>query len=358
MKRARLGSDAVCCAAAACAGRRGFLRGALALGAAALPPLRKAAAASGADAARIDVHHHFATPDWVAAVSGRQRLNPRARAWVPAQSIEEMDRTGVASALLSITNPGLWFGDAPAAQRLARSCNESGARLVGDFPRRFGLFAALPMPDVDASLREIAHAYEQLGCDGVGLFTSYGERWLGHPAFAPVFEELNRRRAVVFVHPTAADCCGNLVPGLPASTIEYGTDTTRTIGSLLFSGAAARYPEIRFVFSHAGGTAPYLIYRLLRLERSLKDRAQRLPQGLLYELRKFHYDVAGAAHPVPLHALLELVPASQVLFGTDFPSGGGIGDAIRGLAACGFDAMTLRAIERDNAVRLLPRLNA
>lgn len=354
------GSRASCsCASGGCLSRRAFLGGAAALASASL--LSGGAARAKPAAAkpfRIDIHHHFATPDWVSAVSGRERLNPRARTWVPSRSIDEMDSTGVAASALSITNPGLWFGDAAASERLSRNCNEYAARLTSDIPGRFGMFAAVHMPDIDTTLREIAHAYDQLGCDGIGLFTSYGDRWLGHASFSPVFEELNRRRALVFVHPTAATCCGNLIDELPASTIEYGTDTTRAIGSLLFSGTAARYPDIRFVFSHAGGTAPYLIYRLLRLERNTKDGAQRLPAGLLHEIRKFHYDVAGAVHPIPLEALVKLVPVSQVLFGTDYPSGGGIADAVRGLAECGFEARALRAIERDNAIRLLPRLNA
>ena len=355
-------TPACMCVASGCFSRRGFLGGTLALGGAALLPgsgLRAQAAATDvAKPHRIDVHHHFATPDWVAAVSGRERLNPRTRTWTPARSIEEMDRNGVAAGMLSITNPGLWFGDAAATQTLARACNDVAARLARDYPGRFGVFAAMPMPDAEASLREIEYAYDQLKCDGIGLFTSYADRWLGNAAFSPVFEELNRRRALVFVHPTAASCCGNLIAELPASMIEYGTDTTRAIGSLLATGTAARYPDIRYIFSHAGGTAPYLIYRLLRLEQTLPEQAQRLPHGVLHELRKFHYDVAGAAHPLPLSALLKLVPVSQVLFGTDYPSAGGIADVLKGLAECGFDAATMRAIERDNAIRLLPRLNA
>lgn len=307
---------------------------------------------------RIDVHHHFNTPRWLAAVSTRERLNPRARDWTPAQSIEEMDRNGVATSMLSITNPGLWFGDNGATKSLCRDCNEKLAGLVSDHRPRFGSFAAMPLPDVDATLHEISFALDQLKCDGVGLFTSYGDKWLGDPAFNPVYEELNRRKALVFVHPTAPNCCGNLIPDVPASLIEYGTDTSRAIASLLFTGTAARFPDIRFIFSHAGGTAPYLILRFERLERTMKEREQRLPRGLLHELRKFHYDTALSTSPVTLGALLKLVPITQVLFGTDFPSGGNMADGVKGLAECGFSAGDLHAIERDNALRLLPRLTA
>jgi predicted TIM-barrel fold metal-dependent hydrolase len=163
---------------------------------------------------RVDVHHPFLSPAWVAEVAGHPLLNPANTKRTPAQSIEDMDRGQVAAAVISITNPGLWFGDQSVTNRLARECNDYGARLVQDFPTRFGLFASMPLPGVDATLREIEYAYETLKVDGVGLLTSYGDTWLGHPDYRPVMEEVNRRRAVVHVHPTAANCCRNLSCGL------------------------------------------------------------------------------------------------------------------------------------------------
>src|SRR5262247_50518 len=132
---------------------------------------------------RIDVHHHFAPPAWVAEVKGRPLLQTANTTWTPERSIEDLDRAGSAAAVISITNPGLWFGDPAATTRLARACNEYGAKLVQQYPARFGLFAAMPLPDVDATLKEIAFAYDALKVDGIGLFTSYGDRWLGNPAF-------------------------------------------------------------------------------------------------------------------------------------------------------------------------------
>src|SRR5690349_4268055 len=170
---------------------------------------------------RIDIHHHFAPPAWVTAVKGRPLLQPANTTWTPAKSIEDMDRGGVAAAMVSITNPGLWFGDAPMTRTLARACNDYGATLVRDHPARFGLFAAMPLPDVDGALREIAYALDTLKVDGIGLFTSYGDRWLGHADFRPVMEELHRRKAVVHVHPTAANCCRNLEYGVAPGSIEY-----------------------------------------------------------------------------------------------------------------------------------------
>jgi len=324
-------------------------RGVLAIAGAALAGGVRAQAAPH----RIDVHHHLSPPAYLDAVG--PQASPPTRNWTPARSLEDMDRAGVATAMLSITTPGLWFGDAAQAARLARACNEYAAGLVQAHPGRFGSFAALPLPDIDASLAEIAHALDVLKADGVTLFTSYGGKWLGDPAFAPVLEELNRRRAVVYTHPASAACCVDLVPGIPDPAIEFGTDTTRTIAQLLFSGAAARWPELRLIFSHAGGTMPFLIERFEFLARDPAMR-QRLAGGaVLPALRRFHYDTAQVSNPVAMGALLKLVPASQVVFGTDYPFRTSE-EHVRGLAGCGLEAEALRAIERDNALAMLPRL--
>ena len=210
--------------------RRQMLSGLLAsAGHAVLARAAGAQAASPAKPYRIDIHHHFAPPAWVTEVKGRPLLQPANTAWTPARSIEDMDRGGVAAAMVSITNPGLWFGDAPMTRRLARACNDYGATLVRDHPARFGLFAAMPLPDVDGTLREIEYAFDTLKADGIGLFTSYGDRWLGHADFRPVMEELHRRKAVVHVHPTAANCCRNLEYGVaPAASSTAPTRRARS----------------------------------------------------------------------------------------------------------------------------------
>ncbi|MEO5741170.1 MAG: amidohydrolase family protein, partial [Vicinamibacterales bacterium] len=300
---------------------------------------------------RIDIHHHFAPPAWIAEVKGRPLLQTANANWTPAQSIEDMDRGGVAAAVVSITNPGLWFGDATVTRRLARACNEYGAQLVQDHPTRFGLFAAMPLPDVDATLKEIEYACDTLKSDGVALLTSYGDTWLGNPAYRPVMEELNRRKAVVHVHPTAANCCRNLEYGAAPGSIEYGTDTTRAIIGVTFSGDAARFPDIRFIWSHAGGSAPFLAGRIEGGSRNLTDR---MPNGFMHEAKKFYYDTAGAVNRGALASLLQLVTASQVVFGTDFPPGGTSLEIAKALAEVGFfNGSDLSAIERENAMRLL-----
>jgi predicted TIM-barrel fold metal-dependent hydrolase len=311
---------------------------------------------AGARSQRIDIHHHFAPPAWIAEVKGRPLLQPANTAWTPEKSIEDLDRAGSAAAVISITNPGLWFGDNQATNRVARACNDYGAKLVQQYPKRFGLLAAMPLPDVDATLKEIAYAYDTLKVDGIGLFTSYGDKWLGNAAFRPVMEELNRRKAVVHVHPTAANCCRNLDYGTAPGSIEYGTDTTRAIIGVTFSGDTTRYPDIRFIWSHAGGSAPFLAGRI---DGGSRNAADRMPAGFIAEAKKFFYDTAGAANRGALASLLELVRPSQILFGTDFPPGGTNLAVAQTLASLGlFDPAALRAIERDNALRLLPRLNA
>ena len=305
---------------------------------------------------RIDVHHHFCPPEYHAAVSRHQPIVPILAGWSLQKSLDDMAAAGVATAILSITTPGFWWGDAAETRSLVRLCNDHGARLVADRPSKFGLFAALPLPDIDSSLKEIEYALDTLKADGIGLYTDYDMKYLGDPAFAPVLDELNRRKCVVYTHPVCPDCCKNLVPGIPEAAIEYGTDTTRTIASLVFSGAAARYGDIEFIFSHAGGTMPFLIERFDRLALHPVSRVN-MPHGVRHALAQFHYDTAQVANPSTLGCLLQIVAVSQVLYGTDFPFRTSI-EHVEGLAKCGFSPAELGAIERGNALELLPRFRA
>jgi predicted TIM-barrel fold metal-dependent hydrolase len=266
-----------------------------------------------------------------------------------------MDKGGIATSVLSLSSPGVWFGDADQARRLSRIVNDYGAMTARDHPGRFGLFGALPLPDIDGSLREIEYALDTVKADGIGLFTSYGDKWLGDASFAPVWTDLNRRKAVIYTHPITAACCGNLKNDVPAVMIEWATDTTRTVASLLFSGAAARYPDIRWIFSHGGGTMPFLLSRFVYQEATMKGKEHVLPKGLMYELKKFYYDTAQANSAPALAALLKVAPLSQILFGTDYPFRTSA-EVTGGLTAQRFPTKDLRAIERDNALRLLPEL--
>jgi predicted TIM-barrel fold metal-dependent hydrolase len=331
----------------------------LAAAALAGPILRPAPARAQAQAAapphRIDVHHHIAPPAYIAETRPLQM--PPTLAWSAEKSLDDMDKAGVAVAITSITTPGVWLGDDAQGRRLARACNEYAAKLAADHPGRFGMFAALPLPDTEGSLREIEYALDVLKAEGIGLFTSYRDKWLGDPAFDPVMEELNRRKAVVYTHPEAAVCCRGLLPGIHESVVEYGTDTTRAITRLLFSGAAARYRDIKWIFSHGGGTMPFLAERLIRAPLTYKHLAPAVPNGVLSELKRFYYDTAQAAYPPALAALTRLIPISQLLWGTDFPYRRGE-EYVQLLGEFGFSAEDLRRIDRDNALALLPRLRA
>jgi predicted TIM-barrel fold metal-dependent hydrolase len=335
--------------------RREFLAGVAALGATTVLPGGKSEAQMATTLPhRIDVHHHHTPPPYVAALTARNIPGP-VRDWTPDKSIADMDKAGVATAMTSITTPAVRFLDDAGARKLARECNEYSAKLATDSKGRFGSFAAMPMPYVDATLHEIAYALDTLKADGIALLTSYGDKWLGDPAFAPVMDELHRRKAVVYTHPTTANCCANLIPDVPESIIEWGTDTTRTIASLVFSGTAARCPDIRFIFSHGGGTMPFLAERFLRLPLVNKNVAARVPNGVEHELKRFYYDTAQASHPMALAALTKLIPVSQIVFGTDYPYRTAA-DHVKGLTAYGFSASDLAGIDRENALRLLPRL--
>ena len=303
---------------------------------------------------RIDVHHHHTPPPYLAAITARNITGP-VRDWTPEKSLADMDRAGVATALTSITTPALRFLDDADARKLARECNDYSAKLVAGGKGRFGMFAVMPMPHVDATLHEIAYALDTLKADGIGLLTSYGDKWLGDPAFAPVMEELNRRQAVVYTHPTTANCCGNLIPDVPDAIIEWGTDTTRTIASLVFSGTAARLRGVKFIFSHGGGTLPFLTERFVRLPLINKDLAPRVPNGVEHELKRFYYDTAQASHPYALASLTRLIPISQIVFGTDYPYRTAA-DHVKGLTDYGFSPPDLMAIDRGNAQRLMPQL--
>jgi len=305
---------------------------------------------------RIDVHHHLFPPAFVAGLvdSGHYLSRGIAKGWTPRVSIEDMDAAGVATAYTSITAPGF---DVVAPQRrvaATRECNEFGARMAVDHRGRFGLFASLPLPDVDASLKEIAYALDVLKADGIGLLTSYRDKWLGDPAFAPVMDELERRKVVVYVHPTTPDCCRNLMDGIPDWVIEFPVDTTRTIASLLFSGTIARCPNIRFIFAHLGGILPLVASHLTRAVEVDPKLASRTGKNIPEMLKAFHYDTALRANPGALKAALELIGVPQMLFGTDAPLRRSR-DQLQGLLDHGFSAQDLRRIECDNALALLSR---
>lgn len=335
-----------------------------AAGAAAALPHR--AIAQAANRPWVDVHHHYFPPPLMTAMNAWQakhKLAPIGRpvaGWSPARSVEEMDRTGIRTAILSLASTkNVWF-DVPKNQiaGLSRACNDYAAGMMRDYPGRFGLFASLPMPDVDASLKEIAYALDTLKADGIGLPTSFGDTWPGDPEFAPVWQELDRRGTMVMFHPYAPNCCMNIPRYVPESYIEYPYDTGRAALSLLFSGSLVRYRNVKWAFSHGGGAIPYLAGRIVNQSRTqTRELAQVAPNGVDAELKRLYYETANAAYKPTMDGLLDYVPLSQIMFGTDYPYLTGVQNR-DGLEALKLPAATLAAIQYQNAQRLLPRLRA
>ncbi len=358
--------------------RRGFLAGVAALGACELlSSSRLWSQAPAANPRRLDLHHHFASDRYKKRLTEVKRQGwDSFQGYTPEKALDAMDKAGVSTAFLSCSTPGVWLGDDFAPERdqaiaLARDMNEYARRLMTDHKGRFGLFATLPLPDVDASLREIEYAFDTLQADGVGLLTSYGNHWLGEKMFEPVFDELNRRGAVVYSHPTDAPCCHSLANANPA-TLEWLTDTARSIMSMVSNdpGAvggggrgrggpspATRYANIKFIWSHAGGALVGVASRVVG-NISAQDLARPAEaNSRLYHIRRFYYDTAGSANPILMQALAKLAGSSQIVLGSDFPFGGAapIVSIVQGLQTCGFNAEELRGIDRENAVRILPK---
>jgi predicted TIM-barrel fold metal-dependent hydrolase len=305
----------------------------------------------------IDVHHHVFPPEFVKATldSYSPQIRATVSAWTVEQSLAEMDRNGVSTAVVSMTSPGGWFGDVQRSRSLSRACNEYSAHLVRAYPRRFGFFAAIPLPDAGGSLREIGYALDTLKADGINVMTSYDGKYLGDPTFSPVFEELNKRRAVVHVHPSGLNSAMRIASGVPGQWAELPQETTRTILSLFVSGSVVRWRDIRFIFSHAGGTMPMLAGRIAQTTRLAEDFAARMPDGLEQELKRLRYDIAVSADRSAMSALRNLVPTSQIVFGGDYPFVS-IAATAGGMTNVGLSSVDLRAIGRDNALALFPQL--
>ena len=303
----------------------------------------------------IDCHHHIRPP-------GSPELIMRLMAkWSPEGAIAEMDDAGVRAGIIF---PGHILGPEAAARlALARRWNEFAADLTARFPGRFGLFASLPLPDVDAALAEIEYAGSNLHADGFGISTNYDDIWLGDEQLWPIYEALNARDAVVFVHPKDAPCCApdklsyhrDVMDG---SWIEWPMNTARTIISLMVSGTLRRFPRIQFIFCHGGGVIPLLVSRIEGFcgwphvgEEGLK---RLFPDGLRSELGKLNFECAQAYSATNVAALRSIVPDSQLLFGSDFPIFP-LAHAATQFADLELEQILRKKISNENAARLLPR---
>ena len=293
----------------------------------------------------IDVHHHFLPPRFVA--EQRDSIlyfarDPAVLDWTPARAVEQLDRFGIDTAYVSLGVPG---APEPA---LARACNEYAADLRRDHAGRFGVLASLPLPNVKAGLAELEYAFDQLGADGVGVLSNYGGRHLGDRLFAPLLDELDRRGAVVHVHPIAPPGCRGALPDYPDPFLEFPFDTTRTITSLLYAGALTRWPGISFIFSHGGGAVALLAQRIV----ALAQMTERVPDPLGQLSRRLYVDAVTTTSRSAFGAVSEFLGTDRIVFGSDYPYVP-IEATAGGLRGLGLDAGVLDAICAGNVLRLL-----
>ena len=237
--------------------------------------------------------------------------------WDATKALEDMDKFGVATSVMSVSEPGVHFGDDMQARALARDCNDYAAKLMADHPGRFGLFAILPLPDVDGALKEIEYAYDTLKADGIAFMTSYpypgkyqGNKYLGDPLFVPVMQELNRRKAICYTQPFRAEALINTLPDRKAQGFPLASDTTLTILSILENETAKKFPTS----ASSGRTAARWPTSPTARHR---DRTDGKPNERM-EIIKRYYDTAQLVMPWTLNAFTTLIPNSQVLFGSDY----------------------------------------
>jgi predicted TIM-barrel fold metal-dependent hydrolase len=304
----------------------------------------------------IDVHAHYVPPGYRAALVEHGHAQPDGFPQIPDWSAEEhvaaMDRLGIETSLLSISSPGVHLAGGPAARDLAREVNEAGRRAVVDHPGRFGLFATLPLPDIDAAIAEIAHCSDRLDVDGFTVLTNIGGTYLGDPAFEPVFRELDRRGARVFLHPTSPACWEQTSLGRPRPMLEFFFDTTRAVVDLVLNGTIARHPGIEVIVPHAGATLAMVADRISVFSLLLDVGPD---VDVLRDLGRLHFDLAGFPLPRQLDALLTLTTIDHLHYGSDYPFTPEFAAAMAAerLAEAGDVLGALRA----NTQRLFPRLD-
>jgi predicted TIM-barrel fold metal-dependent hydrolase len=316
-----------------------------------------------ANSFRVDTHHHVIPAKYRAALSRAGSKGSGERGlpdWSPDLSLQMMDKHEIEYAVASVGSPGTYFGDQPYTDGLARTCNEALADLRASHPKRFGAFASLPLPDIPSALKELEFALDVLKLDGVAGFSHVAHRYVGHAEESELYAELNRRGAIVFLHPLRCACVSSGLMAqysFAAGYTELVFDTTRAIFNMFYNGIFERYPQIRFIVPHCGGTAPFLQYRMQEVEE-LPIVRKNSPRGMAHAMKSLYYDVALSAAPVPLSALLQVADPTHILFGSDFPfainTEKAIADTVTGVSTfAGFDALGLRrGVERDNARRL------
>lgn len=306
---------------------------------------------------RIDLHAHLIPKPYDDALGELGHPDHARREWSVERTLDVMNRYGIDAAVLSLSTPGVFFGDQGQANELARLVNEEAAAVVRSDPRRFGALAFLPLPDLDAALAELAYALDVLELDGVALTTNVGGTYLGDPSWDPLFDELERRGAYVFVHPDRPPY--ELPVDHPVWLYELPFQTTRAIVSLIYSGTLERCPSVKLQFAHLGGVAPFIAHRIAWLAARQPAFAERTPAGPLEYFRRLYFDTALSTNAGALAATLAVTSADRVVFGSDWPFADlprdGT-DPAPGLGALGAGERAL--VDGLNAAVLVPRLAA
>ncbi len=348
----------------------------------------------------IDVHHHIVPKAYIKSLSDngiKKTIGVNFPGWDVKKTLKIMDHYCISTSILSISAPGVYFKnkDLELAKELSRQTNEICRILIDENPERFGAFATLPLPDVEASIEELKYAYNDLKLDGIILLSNYDGYYLGDPRFDELFSELNRLNAVVFIHPASSPGIEQSHLGFPEAMMDVCFETTRTVFSLIINGATRKYPNIQFILAHAGGTVPYTAARLDTLSTlfeslggvglymaegaglvssiipKLKEEfpddlnlflkfKENMPKGPDVYLKNFYYDTALSASPHAFASLQTLVDSSQIVFGSDyiFATEAAVPLTIKGITEYkGFSENDVVSIEKNNVKTLFPRLN-
>jgi predicted TIM-barrel fold metal-dependent hydrolase len=307
---------------------------------------------------RIDVHQHLIPPEWQTALGGPVGW-PMPR-WSPRLATDLMDAHGIATGIVSVTAPGVVIHSAPGAgtnhpaRDLAVAVNDYAAELAADQPKRFGFFASLPLPDVEGALIEARRALDDLRADGIVLLSNVGDRYLGDPDYDPLWAELDRRGAVVFVHPAQPSL--SMLTGTPAPMADFVFDTTRTALNMVLHGIPRRYPRMKVILAHGGGFVPYAAHRFAALAPH-QAKPPLGPEEVLAGLRWFYFDTAMSASPTSLPSLLAFAQPGHVLYGSDWPfAPADVGAYFDRFLDTELAGATLAEINRNAAERLFPRL--
>jgi len=313
--------------------------------------INKAVAKGG----RIDVHHHH-VPAFGNFNGGRGGFGGDRFPWTPEKTLAQMEKFDIAVAILSMTQMGdILYDNTEKGRKAVRTGNDYGAKIMSEHPKKFGLFAGVPLPDIDGVMKEIEYGFDTLKADGIGIYTNDNQgRWPGDAYFDPMWQELNRRNAIVYMHPLAPPCCTKLNDSVSTAMNEFDFDITRGCTSILANGVLHKYPNVKIIIPHSGGTMPMIAGRIKDRYPHDPKHEEYIPNGVIAELQKFYIDIAHASFPYPMAAMMKFALPDHIMFGTDYPFEPieSTADQIPGL---GISPKVWRAIERENAEKLFPR---